>query len=1560
MILRIIYKIWVYFWRTFFVLTGVVLVLMTILVGLLQLPQSKTYINQEISSIFNNQFEGTLKIDRISGFLPFTATLHNGEIFAPSDSLNPKLRFDETTIRIDLWSLLQRNLTITSFSVTNPSLILNVTDDTLSIAAAFKQNPEWEGTSDTEIDGSILLNRISLFAPSIQVMGGMVELDDTINLSERAGLHTPLTIDNLNLSIFLELSDPHIFFDLYEFSANLPGTPYETIRLNGQFYNDDEFFELNRFRVETSIGSADFSMEATPVSLFSQNLEDQFRAATYRFQITESSLSTTFIQQFATLYPDFDEHLELELLSEGTLESYYFDRVQANIGESSILISGEINDLLTPNISYDAHLDNLVIHPTTMDWISENFLENRVNLNRYQLSTVRGSLNGDQSQLNSNVRVETEAGDLSLEGNLAFNELLEYDLMFNVDTLDITPFLTDTVNSSIIQGSLTLEGTGTGELANFNSSIDLSQSSLLGYDVNEFIANLTYANSTLYYELQGGDDQQFFVSASGLYSVANGLTNFITDGVVRNLDLKKFIPDFHADQTTLNSTFSGNVTGSNFDNLRGRVSLEMAESYIDADTLRPHQFYADLNESSSDSRTLRFTSSFFDGEMSGTVIPSRLQNVYHYWREYFYERVNDEILFTADSMNTSGLETFYSADQLVADLNIQMTVKDVSLLRIYFPNLPDVESSVRFNSSINSTDQRLLITGTLFEQFFKYGDIETENLNSAFTASFRSDRKFRESTTLDLQVNSSKAIFNDFGLKDSYFNLSVRDDSIRINTALDRLDDDLLLESTITGFLRPGELNLLLDDFHLGNLDYQWRVEGRPMLRYNNEKALSIDNLILTSGLEYLEINGTYSDHPEDQVEYIAQNLNLSRVSDLINGRIKFSGNLNGNFKTQTLSQIPVFEGDLKVDEGRILDRLIGDVSMNSTFNPSTNHFDTRIHVYTDPEKYSQYLSSNDGVGQDILLTGFFRLPDDSLSSNEDLFYFDADIREIDMWIVTFIIPKFITEMEGSAIGSGFIRGSQNDIDFESTFRVEKVHAVPFFTNVPYTMSGELDFNMDEGFLFRDVNLTDSRGGTGKLYGQVDLDRFSPLTILDLTLDLNDLHFMNNSYDPDVPFYGNIYGTGQAQILGTNSQPVLRTTRPLLISSDSQISVPLEPATEFDEDRRFIEFVESFNNPFSELNYSELRSSNNENGDDEKLTFMQLFTMDLQFQATDPITVGLIFDRVTNDILNASGTGQVRVLLEDQNVSMFGRFNISGGDYQFVTGDIFSRTFTLQENGTISWSGDLVDAALDVTAVYRARPNISTLLSGTGSSTLIDPNLRIPIELVLQIGGSISAVENEFFFRIPSGIESSGDPTIASQISNLNQNADLKLIQATSILLSGNFIPTEQAQGLGIAENLTGTAVVNPLITSQVINPLLSNQINNLLRSDVTFDIDFNLTTANEVDLGVALRLFDDRVVLRREGQITGEQSDIGDIGATYRINRALSVTAFHRQDPTLAYTSGMDTRQTQEMNGVGFEAQMQFNTWQNLCARLSRAFRSFFGIKEKESDDDDTEMTGS
>lgn len=1553
MFYRLLYKLWKYFWITLGTLVGIFLGLAIFIIVLIQLPPVQNYLLSEVTETFNEQFKGELEIERIGGFLPFQAEVHEGRVYAPGDTEGPVLRFEKATVSISWWELLRQNLTISSLEITRPAAELRMVDDELNFNLAFRQRIERRGVDITDSGTPPLFQRLDIFAPYLSLLDGEISFDESITTPEALYLPSPLNLREINATLFLEVTESQLFADILNLSASIPDSKYEFMQLQGQFFSDDLYVELNRFRIATEPFDIAFSAEATPVNLFEYNLEQQFREAEYRAEIRESSISSDFLKQYAPLYPGFEAPLELEMTVEGSLSELYIDQFQANVDQSAIILSGSLNDLLTEQLSYAINLENMVLSPSQLRTMT---IERAItaDLERYELSRLRGDLSGNLDSLRTDLNVETEAGSLIMAGNLDFKSPLQYTMSAELDSLDITPFMRDTSVVTMLNGELMASGSGTDLDAEIEASAGLTGSLILGNPFSLLSADLYMRNRELDYQLRAEDDPGELES-SGTFTFAGDTPRFAGQGSVSNLDVSRYSTILGEESSRFSGTFSANLQGRNAESLFGRISLEMDESTIGSDTLRAHQLYADIDSPDNDTRTLRFTSSFFDGELSGNLSPALLQSLGSHWADYSLERLREELLFGLEDELTFARFTQLDDDhESSAELSLDIHMKDLELLRLYIPKLPDIASQARMNANLQADRDRISLSVNISDRELRIDGSRLRNLNTTFSAGFRHGLSISEFGQIDLQTNVTDAEWDGMEFKESYANLSVRNDSLQVKQHFVRSDDNAL-ESALNGKLSRGKLEMVINEFVVGSPDYRWVTENTPRVTYTEDGRLTLESFRLTSDNDLVEIDGTFSSSYDDSVSYRLENFDLSRVSDLIGGRIEFSGITNGEFVTRSLTDAPTFQGEITVDDGRILDRVIGDVSLNSIYNSEEDRFDTDVRVYTDPDRYADYLEENDGIGHDLQFTGYFKVPE---TDDDDFLYFDADLREIDMWIVTFIAPMIVLDMEGSSSGTGFLRASPTDYDFEGVFDITDVHAVPFFTNVVYNLNGELIFNRADGLLFNDIRLDDRHGGTGTLYGQVDLDDFSPETFLDLTLDMNNLEFMDNPPDPDVPFYANLFGTGQARITGSNFSPFLRSVSTINLTSDSRISIPLEEEIEFEQDRRFIQFVDSFDLSLLEQRIREREEAGTNGNEEEELTFVERFTMDLSFAANDPMNVRLIFDPVTNEILNSNGTGQMRILLEDQDLSMFGRYNIQSGDYQFVSGDIFTRRFTLQEGGSISWQGDLIDAGLNVTAVYRARPNISSLLA-TQAATQQDTGQRIPVELVLQIGGTITEVENDFFFRVPTGVEGTLDPTIATQINNLNQNEELKLIQATSILLSGNFLPYSEAQGLGLGEGITGTsALVTPLLSSQVINPLLSDQINSLLRSDITFDIDLNLTAFNEVDLGVALRLFDDRVILRREGQVTGEQSDIGDLGATYRINRIFSLTAFHRQDPTLSYTSGVETRQSQQMNGLGLEAQVQFNTWQGFRERMGGAIRGMFGIRrdEDEESEEDTD----
>src|SRR5690606_32011399 len=122
---------------------------------------------------------------------------------------------------------------------------------------------------------------------------------------------------------------------------------------------------------------------------------------------------------------------------------------------------------------------------------------------------------------------------------------------------------------------------------------------------------------------------------------------------------------------------------------------------------------------------------------------------------------------------------------------------------------------------------------------------------------------------------------------------------------------------------------------------------------------------------------------------------------------------------------------------------------------------------------------------------------------------------------------------------------------------------------------------------------------------------------------------------------------------GPSTSPFLRSTRPIELSPDSRISVPVLDETELQQSSNFIQFVDTFD--LEELREREEREAEGRRSGPDgstELTFSERFTLDLQFIARNPVNFQLVFDRVTNEILTANGTGQIRINLADQNFSL--------------------------------------------------------------------------------------------------------------------------------------------------------------------------------------------------------------------------------------------------------------------------------------------------------------------
>jgi hypothetical protein len=93
------------------------------------------------------------------------------------------------------------------------------------------------------------------------------------------------------------------------------------------------------------------------------------------------------------------------------------------------------------------------------------------------------------------------------------------------------------------------------------------------------------------------------------------------------------------------------------------------------------------------------------------------------------------------------------------------------------------------------------------------------------------------------------------------------------------------------------------------------------------------------------------------------------------------------------------------------------------------------------------------------------------------------------------------------------------------------------------------------------------------------------------------------------------------------------------------------------------------------------------------------FSLDLK--ANDQAEVEIIIDKKTGDIIRGRGRGDIQFNLNPAgDITMFGNYEITRGQYLFTSQVVIQKPFTVAPGSTIRWTGEPLDAVIDIKAQY--------------------------------------------------------------------------------------------------------------------------------------------------------------------------------------------------------------------------------------------------------------------
>jgi hypothetical protein len=395
---------------------------------------------------------------------------------------------------------------------------------------------------------------------------------------------------------------------------------------------------------------------------------------------------------------------------------------------------------------------------------------------------------------------------------------------------------------------------------------------------------------------------------------------------------------------------------------------------------------------------------------------------------------------------------------------------------------------------------------------------------------------------------------------------------------------------------------------------------------------------------------------------------------------------------------------------------------------------------------------------------------------------------------------------------------------------------------------------------------------------------------------------------------------------GPLSGAVLRSPDAVL-TSNSELFIPVIETAE-NTDEAYIVYADSANHipDFGDLRRSFLLSRRPAT----ERPFLDALDMDLSIFAPTGSTIHLVIDPLLGDVINATSTGRVQILREEGTFSVFGELEVSGGDYLFTAGEVFVRRFIIEEGGAITWEGDPVNATLDIPAVYRTRASLAGL-PGYESTTLG----LIPLIISLQIGGTVRSPTVELGLEIDRSEQSVLADYQAVLLEAQLNSPERATEYATSVLLTNTFRLTTDSFDSGSGGQLAFNSV-SQLVSSQV-NRFINQALPNV-------DFSFGLQGENAQDLdvtyGVALRLLDERLIIRGEGVYQGSRSTDnvetasegiqGEFLVEVRLSPTVSVQVFFRREGDILESSDLTNT-----TGAGLSYQTEFSTWRQLWEKL-------------------------
>lgn len=1083
---------------------------------------------------------------------------------------------------------------------------------------------------------------------------------------------------------------------------------------------------------------------------------------------------------------------------------------------------------------------------------------------------VNGTANLNRTDSHINIKTRTDAGVLDLLANI--NEAGHYQASINGTNIDVARIIPTsplthaslalqtigTYNTKAKQGTLPLNGTFTGTVSDIKVN---------DYTYHRLVLSGNYTPSQ-YEGTATLDDPNGTVTVDATYAHSERVPSYQLTLRADSLDLYAMnIIDIHEGKS-FSCKMNSNIHGRNIDNLTGKLNIDSLILHDPEGDYLIHQIA--LYSSDPRQKMLSLQSDFINGSIHGdfdynTLRHSLISHSHNYLPalchklKHCEEATQNQFAANFEIRDTRPLEKFFL-------LPISNT-KSINIRGYMYDQSSEIGLSVlapSFTYNKQAINNLSIICNNSSNGFnINAGAIITNGEGANHTA--------------NLFANACNDNLN-LGITWSSTPEQIFEGSLYTNAYFDHTDE--------------GELRITIenDSSHTTINHSVWNLT--PFKAIITPQQTAIHNFLFEKdSTQYLKIDGNIADTTTDTLQVELKNVDLSYLLSLVKLKgIDFGGNVNGYIKAANLyAQKPYLDANIKATNFSFCDGTMGDTHAHAYWNQDSSRLDFIADI-------------NENLRHTTHIDGYVNLADKQL-------HIGLDADSTNLAFLNSLLKTFMSDVKGHAYGHVNIGGPLDAVDIEGKLLADAAfQLIPTKTDFHFRDTLTL---LPGKILFEDITVHDRNNQEGYINGTVTHKYLKDFGV-GLHIDAHNIKGIDLPDTGNDNFYTTIYGTGEINVNAKPRDPLhidinARTEKGSVFALNlaSQNESSSEAFITF-TDRTPKRSYKTENTPFPTIRRRQAANSDASS------------KLDITAHITQDATLKLVMNQAVDDHISVNGNGEIQILVDGDEISLFGTYNVNRGFYRLSLQDVINKNFEVLAGSTITFGGDPMNAQLNITA--RHTVNYVPLKD-------LSPEAKgnVHVNCLLHIRGSLNSPTLSFELNLPQGTEE--EKTILRSFTSTEEQINLQFIYLLGL---GRFYTQDMNQN---GQTTGMESLVSTTISGQ-INNLLSNIIDN-----ENWNFSSNIRTENligesttdlrdnmEIEGMLEGRLLDNRLLINgnfgyRENPMYASNF-IGDFDIRYLLNNDFSIKGYSKTNDRYFTKTSLTTQ------GIGLLFQHDFDNW--------------------------------